>query len=243
MRTSSRVLVVAAVAQLVACGGRDDAPILLFDGKGTSPNDVAALEAVLRHDRLDYATVSSSRLNAMSDSELQAHRLLIVPGGNFVDIGNGLTARATANVRAAVQHGLNYLGVCAGGFFAGNSPYNGLNLTSGVRFGFYAAEARGIRKAAVTITGADATKLDQYWEDGPQLSGWGAPVATYPDGTPAVVEGTFGRGWVVLAGIHPEAPAGWRRGLTFNTPVDVDNAYAATLVRAALAGTTLLRAR
>jgi len=44
--------------------------------------------------------------------------------------------------------------VCAGGFFAGDSGYNGLNLTSGVRFGFYAAEARGVRKAAVAITGA-----------------------------------------------------------------------------------------
>jgi glutamine amidotransferase-like uncharacterized protein len=33
-----------------------------------------------------------------------------------------------------VQNGLNYLGVCAGAFFAGNSPTNGLNLTSGVKF-------------------------------------------------------------------------------------------------------------
>jgi hypothetical protein len=31
---------------------------------------------------------------------------------------------------------------------------NGLNLTSGVRFHFYAAEDQGIRKAAVTIAGA-----------------------------------------------------------------------------------------
>jgi hypothetical protein len=48
------------------------------------------------------------------------------------------------------------------------------------------------------------------------------------------VEGTSGSGWVVLSGVHPEAPAAWRRGMTFTTPVSVDNAYAATLIRAAL---------
>jgi hypothetical protein len=121
---------------------------------------------------------------------------------------------------------LNYLGICAGGFFAGNSPYNGLNLTSGVRFGFYSAENHGIRKAAVAITSTDAPTLDQYWEDGPQFTGWGATVARYPDGTPAVVEGTVGSGWVILSGIHPEAPENWRRGITFTTSVGLDQAYA-----------------
>ena len=40
-------------------------------------------------------------------------------------------------LRNAVQAGLNYLGICAGGILAGNIPENGLNLTDGVRFGFY----------------------------------------------------------------------------------------------------------
>jgi len=39
---------------------------------------------------------------------------------------------------------------------------------------------------------------------------------------------------VILSGIHPEAPESWRRGLTFTTPASVDNAYAATLISAAL---------
>ncbi|MDQ6708482.1 MAG: hypothetical protein M3Z85_21190 [Acidobacteriota bacterium] len=134
---------------------------------------------------------------------------------------------------------MNYLGICAGGFFAGDSGYNGLNLTSGVRFRFYAAEARGIRKAAVAIATAGAPTLDQYWEDGPEFTGWGAVIGKYPDGTAAIVEGTFGSGWVILTGVHPEAPADWRRGMTFVTPVSVDNAYAATLIDAALNRTSL----
>lgn len=249
-----RALVLACVglisATAAACGLRGDtgstpltssraAPILLFNGTGTSRNDVAAVAAILRNNQLDYSTVNSSQLSGMDESQLATHRLLIVPGGNFIEIGNGLTSSATANVRHAVQSGLNYLGICAGGFFAGDSGFNGLNLTSGVRFPFYAAEDRGIRKAAVAIATPGAATLDQYWEDGPSLTGWGAVVGTYPDGTPAVAEGRVGRGWALLTGIHAEAPETWRRGMTFATSVRDDNAYAATLVRAALNGTTM----
>jgi glutamine amidotransferase-like uncharacterized protein len=215
------------------------APILLFNGIGTSPNDVTAVETVLNSNHLNYSTVNSSQLNQMSESQLQRYHLLIVPGGNFVDIGNSLTSSTTANIRNAVQNGLNYLGICAGGFFAGNSPYNGLNLTSGVRFGFYSAENQGIRKTSVLITVAGAPTLDHYWEDGPQFTGWGTVVGKYPDGTPAIVQGTFGSGWVILAGVHPEVPENWRRGMTFTTPASDDNAYAAILINAALNRTSL----
>jgi glutamine amidotransferase-like uncharacterized protein len=114
-----------------------------------------------------------------------------------------------------------------------------LNLTTGVQFGFYADESRGIRKAAVAIAGIGTPPLEHYWEDGPQLTGWGAVVGKYPDGTPAIVEGNCGKGWVILTGVHPEAPASWRRGMTFTTPASVDHAYAATLIDAALHGTCL----
>jgi glutamine amidotransferase-like uncharacterized protein len=212
----------------------DIVPILLFNGTGTSPNDVAAVEAILSSNHLNYSTASSSELNEMGESQMRGYRLLIVPGGNFVDIGHSLSSGTTANIRKAVQSGLNYFGICAGAFFAGNSPYNGLNLTSGVRFSFYAAENQGIRKTAVAIAGAGTPTLDQYWEDGPQFAGWGAVVGKYPDGTPAVVEGTFGSGWVILSGVHPEAPDRWRHGMTFSTSASQDNAYAGMLIRAAL---------
>ena len=208
--------------------------ILLFNGRGTSSGDVAALEDILREHGWRYSTASSARLNAMSESELKAYRLLVIPGGNFVDIGNELTASTTAKVRNAVGSGLDYLGICAGAFFAGASPYNGLNLTNGVRFPFYSLEDRGIRKAPVTISRAAGERLEVYWEDGPQLTGWGQAVARYPDGTAAVVQGRFGDGWVVLAGVHPEAPERWRGGMNFTTSADRSRAYAATLIDAAL---------
>jgi len=213
--------------------------ILLFTGSGTSPNDVAALESVLNDNHFSYVGANSQQLNAISTTQLLSYSLLLVPGGNFEEIGNGLTPSATATIRDSVQGGLNYLGICAGAFFAGNSPYNGLNLTGGVRFNFYALEGPNTRKAAVAVAVAGSSTFDQYWEDGPQLTGWGDVVARYPDGTPAIVEGTAGDGWVILSGIHPEAPESWRRGITFATPARVDNAYAATLIGAALNRTSL----
>ena len=209
-------------------------PILLFNGTGTSPNDVAAVEMILNQHHLKYSTANSSQMNDMSESRLRTYRLLIVAGGDFVAIGNGLMPSTAAKIHDAVQDGLSYLGICAGGFFAGYSVYNGLNLTSGVRFRFYSVEERGIRKAAVAISGAGTSTLDQYWEDGPQFTGWGEVVGKYPDGTPAIVEGKSGEGWVILSGDHAEAPANWRHGMNFRTPVSVDNAYAGTLIRAAL---------
>jgi glutamine amidotransferase-like uncharacterized protein len=243
MRAPFLVSVACISVAFSSCGARPprSAPILLFNGAGTSSGDVAAVEAVLDADHLEFATANSWQMNEMSESQIGEYRLLIIPGGNFVKIGNGLTPPATTNIRKAVEHGLSYLGICAGGFFAGDSPYNGLNLTSGVRFGFYAAELQGIHKTAVTIATAGAAPLDQYWEDGPQFTGWGAVAGRYPDGTPALVEGTYGTGWVVLVGVHPEAPESWRRGLTFQTPASVDHAFAGTLIRAALNRTPLSR--
>ncbi len=227
------VLVLAAV-MLISCGHRAPSQILLFTGAGTSSGDVTAVESLLDEMHLGYDTASSFRLNRMSESDLGSYKLLIVPGGNFMHMGESLNTSASSNIRSAVRGGLNYLGICAGAILAGEN----FNLT-GVRFRFYSAEDRGIRKAAVAIAGADGSTLDQYWEDGPQLSGWGAVVAKYPDGTPAVVQGAVGVGWVVLTGIHPEAPESWRRSMKFATPASTDRAYAATLIRAALAANSL----
>src|SRR5438270_6219148 len=215
--------------------GDPPAPVLLFDGTGTSRGDVAAIESLLAESGLAYDTAGSWTLDRMSDAELAAHRLLIMPGGDFMVIGKKLNGTTAAKVRTAVQNGLGYLGICGGALMAADSPdYNGFNLTGGVRFGFYADVSRGIHKDSVAIARPHEAPLDQYWEDGPQLAGWGDVVAKYPDGTPAIVEGKVGDGWVILTGTHPEAPESWRSGLSFADPVAASRRYAAKLIDAAL---------
>jgi glutamine amidotransferase-like uncharacterized protein len=238
--TPGATLGMAREAKAVPLNQAGAAPVLLFNGTGTTPSDVAAVETILNADKLNYSTANSSQLNAMTQNQLQAFQLLIVPGGNSITIGNNLRPSTTANIHDAVTSGgLNYLGICAGGFFGGASIYNGLNLTSGVWFDFYKDESKGIHKAAVEISNPNGGSLDQYWQDGPQFPGWGSIVGEYPNGSPAIVEGRSGQGWVILVGVHPEAPASWRYGMNFTTSVAVDNAYATTLVNAALKGTSL----
>lgn len=215
-------------------------PVLLFNGTGTSSTDVAAVESVLSTLKLAYATANTSQIDAMTLSKLESYRLLIVPGGNSITIGTKLTKAATTNIHnAVVNGGLHYLGICAGAFFGGYSIYNGLNLTNGVWFNFYPDENKKIHIEAVTLSFPNKSTMDVYWQDGPQLSGWGSIISKYPDGLPAMAESKSGKGWVILSGVHPEAPANWRNGLKFKTPLATDLAYAGTLVTAALNGTTL----
>jgi glutamine amidotransferase-like uncharacterized protein len=231
-----------ALLTLIGCAETETntgAPILLFKGTGTSPSDVAAIAKILKERGLEFDTASSRQLNGMSESQLLTHRLLIVPGGNYITMGNNLTPETTRRIQNAVQGGMNYLGICAGGLLAGKAESNSLNLTSGVKFGFYAAVNRGVHKAAVAIECADASTIEHYWEDGPQFTGWGLVVGTYPDGMPAIVEESCGQGWVILCGVHPEAPESWRRDMTFSTTTRAANDYTGTLVDAALNGTRL----
>jgi glutamine amidotransferase-like uncharacterized protein len=236
--------VTAALASILLCAcrpaaGEAPAPdILLYDGAGASLNDVAALAALLRDHGFRFARAGSAAMAAMPAPALRRYRLIIVPGGDFVAMADGMSAPTVEKLRGAVGSGVGYLGICAGGFLAGRFQGKGLDLT-GVKFGFYAAESRGIRKAAVPIATAGGPTLDQYWEDGPQFSGWGAAIARYPDGSPAAVEGRFGKGRVILIGVHAEAPESWRGGMRFRTTARADNDYAAQLVRAALGGQAL----
>ena len=215
-------------------------PVILFNGTGTTSGDVSAVETILNDLGLAYATANSAQLNAMTQAQLNSYKLLIVPGGNSITIGQYLTRTATTNIHnAVIKGGLHYLGICAGGFFGGYSIYNGLNLTSGRWFSFYEDYYHGIHKESLNISYPSGGKLDVYWQDGPQFTGWGSIVARFPDGAPAVVEGKSGAGWVILTGVHAEAPASWRYGMTFSSSVASNTAYAKTLVSAALHGTWL----
>jgi glutamine amidotransferase-like uncharacterized protein len=215
-------------------------PVLLYSGTGTSSADVVAIESVLGNLGIAYATADAAKLNAMTEPQLGGYKLIIIPGGNSITIGENLAGVTAANIRAAVQlYGVHYLGICAGAFFGGSSIYNGVDLTSGVWFDFYADENKGVHRESVQISFPATSALDVYWEDGPQLSGWGAVVARYPDDTPAITEGQSGKGFVIFTGVHLEAPASWRGSMTFHTPVSDDLAYADTVIRAALNGTPL----
>jgi glutamine amidotransferase-like uncharacterized protein len=211
-----------------------ESPIILFNGSGTSPNDVEAIKKNLSSNHMDFVLINSAQLNELDTSQLRKYKLIIIPGGNFIDIGKSLTEETANNIQKAVYQGLNYLGICAGGFLAGNTRNNSFNIAKDVQFKFYSAENKGIKKTAIAITNADGSIIEHYWEDGPQFSGWGDVVSKYPDSTPATVQGSYGSGWVVLTGIHPEAPENWRKEFNFSTSTENSHKYATMLIKAAI---------
>ena len=83
-------------------------PILLFTGQGTSAADVGAVERIVADNKLEFATATSSQLNRMSASQLTSYRLLLVPGGNFMDMSASLTPRTKQRIHDAVHGGVNY---------------------------------------------------------------------------------------------------------------------------------------
>ena len=230
--------------------------ILLFTGTGTTSGDRAALENVITNNlALDYDTVNSACLDAMSVANMVAYKLLIIPGGNSITIGNNISSGTTAHIKTAVRtYGLHYLGVCAGAFlasYAGGTPYNDINLLNGIWFDLFTDSSCGtnvIKLCTETLSLADGSTIVVYWEDGPQLTTqggtWGTVVAKYPNGQPAIIQGFAGKGWTLLQGVHPEAPRSWGcgTGCTCDFPHTTeaeDFAYSATLISAALKGTVL----
>ena len=68
-----------------------EAPIILFNGTGTSPKDVEAVKNILSSNHMDFTLVNSAQLNGLDPSQLSKYKLIIIPGGNFIDIGKSLT--------------------------------------------------------------------------------------------------------------------------------------------------------
>src|SRR6476620_563888 len=80
-------------------------PVLLFNGTGTSANDVAAIETLLEKSGIAYSTADSAQLDAMSAARLRNYHLVIIPGGDFTRIGTGIRKETSATLRDAVHHG------------------------------------------------------------------------------------------------------------------------------------------
>jgi len=211
---------------------------LVYNGTGSSPSDVTALEGILSSMGVAYDTANSAQMNSMSKATLISYKLIVWPGGNSIDMGNSLTASTTALVRSAVvQYGVSYIGFCAGAFMAESSTlYNVFHL-AGTWFNFYQANLTNM----VWVTFPNGTQRDLVYWEGPQLTGFGYTIAKFPNGQPAISESHVGKGFVLLSGMHPEAPADWRDG--FASPdadgVAPDIAYAAVLLSSALYQTML----
>lgn len=151
-------------------------------------------------------------------------RALVLPGGWAPHASAGLGAEGIAAVRAFAEQGGRCLGICAGAFLLSREvrwegatyPYP-LALFDGTAEGPLEGLATWPASCPVRVRPTDEGKrrglatlegLDVLYYGGPRLvGGSGVEVlATYPDGSAALVARRVGKGEVLLSGIHLERP-------------------------------------
>lgn len=220
---------------------------------GVFDRDFYALEREMEAMGLTYDTATydgdanTVNLNTLSQAQFNAYGLFLVPGGNAECIEQLWTHNTKLMIQNGVVRGpVSYLGICAGAYVAGarNPSLNltGLPILNEDSFDIYSLYYKGQNAATLQLSLVKGPPLETYWADGPQLSGFGDVIASYPDGTPAVAE-TSSYGFVVLSGPHPEATASWILDESLNIdsyPFQTDFAFSASLINAAATKTCLL---
>lgn len=145
------------------------------------------------------------------------------PGGGDVATAWRHLAEDADTIRQWVQGGGNYLGFCLGAYLAGSNP--GFGLLPGAAIRYISSPGATVTSTSYTTVAIDwrGQPKQMYFQDGPafRLSPH-APatvLATYPNGEPAALTASFGRGRVGVVGPHPEAELNWF-GPTVVNPTD-----------------------
>jgi glutamine amidotransferase-like uncharacterized protein len=217
--------------------------ILLFNGIGISTSDWQSLEQIIKSMGVTYQLVNSSALTAMSLTDMEQFKLILIPGGNSNTINSNLSLATRIRVKQAVRDGgVSYLGICAGAFAAvgidtksNTTAYYGFAVAQGSYLTEWYPQGNTSLIAAVpTIAFADGTHRSIIWYGGPFTPEWpGGVIARYPDGKPAISQTWTGMGFVIVSGPHPEAPPNWQYD-SGPDPDGLDYDIAIKLIRATL---------
>ncbi|WP_280429819.1 BPL-N domain-containing protein [Nocardia brasiliensis] len=234
--------VLLAVALLPVACARSDAgepnaqlPLaLVYDGPQGCADCAGAMGEVLRRApqpfRVEYVGPGTGK--PLTAAVLAGAQLYVQPGGGsdleatWRDLGG-----SAETIRDWVRGGGSYLGVCFGGYLAGRDP--GFDLLPGDTDGYIDAPDTTVPDARDTVIPVDwrGTPRHMYFQDGPAFhldQGAAATVlATYPNGSAAVVVAPYGKGRVGVSGPHPEADESWYadKGLTNPDGVRWDLAF------------------
>lgn len=227
---------------------RGDAQVLLLSGTGTWPAEIYSLEKILKEHGIQSRQATSQQLENLDLESIASYSLLVVPGGNAITLTAELSKKTRLNIRTAVrEHGMSYLGFCAGAWMA-ISP--GGSATEVPSYGFGLIDGPLQQEASYQRSGSAYTIAEALFPGGIKrpLLWWGGPItpegdgtviARYPDGGAAISQIPVGRGWAVLSGLHPAAtPEVFEAlGLDPATPSSLDFAW--TLLQSALTKTAL----
>lgn len=224
--------------------------IFLYNGPGVSQGSLAQTERSIQKALPAYTVERISSDRVISDSWEKRAALFILPGGADLLYVTALEGPGNRKIRAYVEGGGAFLGICAGSYYAGNfvdfASGSALEIKGDRELAFFPGTVQGPILAPydyLSESGARAAKLRWSGKEGFKpgkpftifYNGGGCFVgasehatisvlACYegPEPLPAIIECQVGQGKAILSGPHFEYDP-----LT----LDTENPYLKTLVR------------
>ncbi len=204
--------------------------VLIYADQGVDGGALKQLVWSLKQE-LDPAAYNLQKVNAqmlISDPWEESASLLIIPGGRDIFYHTALDGIGTDKILRFVENGGNYLGICAGAYFACQAiefeKGGALQICADRSLGFFPGVARGpaygpnkysyentrgVEAAAVTWKGGTCPI---YFNGGCLFDGHHLfhdvhTISRYSDledQPPAMLDITIGRGRAILSGVHIE---------------------------------------
>lgn len=186
-----------------------------------------ALAAHFGEDRVYFADAQDI-LDGILDQNVSA---FVMPGGADLYYVEKLNGTGNANIRAYVEQGGTYLGICAGAYYGCREIFwakdiDGHAICGPRELSFYDGAAHGpvenfiengdffkLHNAAVKLILQDGTKATAYYSGGPvfdEPDNTDCVITRYkdlPDAPPAILNCRTGKGRAVLCSPHIETSA------------------------------------
>jgi glutamine amidotransferase-like uncharacterized protein len=204
--------------------------IVIYQDAGVGDFSLHCLKLYFAQDPVSFCAAQ----DVLSGAAFKNQSIFIMPGGADIPYTQKLNGAGNANIRAFVEQGGTYLGICAGAYYGchaiefhkGRSDEicgpRELAFTDAIAYGSLPDIApyydNTLRTAAITrIQGADGTVMSTYYHGGCAFrlgEDDTSVLAEYEDieGNPAaIITRRVGAGRVILSGVHLETIAEYLR--------------------------------
>ena len=212
--------IILAMWCIVACAGGvgaaegDGSYALIYNGAVAAEEGPEAVAAIAERVGLPVTFVS----DIAELPRLLEHAAVFIIGGTKDDLTpliESFTPEVSAALKAYLQNGGRYFGICGGGFIASTGWEEGDTFVK--TLGIIPAESGDLdddsEPRILPIRWLEETR-PMYFQAGPTFELIESPeaarvIASYADGEIAALMSSYGKGKVAVSGPHPEATKSW----------------------------------
>lgn len=204
-------------------GGNPGATIALYNDQGVDDDCLTATLHMFQWMGYSIRYVTAHNINI---DGLDNYKILCIPGGDMYQYGVDLSSTGKTHIKNFINNGGGYIGICGGGYFAGETVIWRGNQLSTSPLGIFPGTTSGpiddivpypdYGMCTITITDTihpittsepDSFSVLYYWgpEFIPNTNADIDTLGTYDfEGKIAITSFTYGSGRVFLIGPHPE---------------------------------------